>query len=92
MDTVTVKLSKQIMKGEQTLTELTFREATIGDIMLADAVNGDLTKTMAPLAAMCGLTLPEFKQVTARDLGAILKATKGLLGNDTITTGESSSD
>jgi phage FluMu protein gp41 len=92
MDTVTVKLSKPIKKGDQTVTELTFREATIGDIMLADVLKGDIAKTMAPLAAMSGLTLPEFKEVSARDLSSILVATKSLMGNDTITTRESSSD
>lgn len=82
----TVKLSTPVEHNGQTYSELKFREATIGDLIMGDAVSGELTKTMAVLASISDLPLPAFKKIAARDLNAIMKATADLLGNEPATT------
>ena len=87
---VTVKLSKAIgVLGEKEITELTFREPTVGDLIVADQVKGGLAKTAAVLASMCDVSLPVFKSIGTKDFQKIVAATEGLLGNDlSNTTGD----
>ncbi|HEV7418172.1 MAG TPA: phage tail assembly protein [Tianweitania sediminis] len=80
-DTVTVKLSKPITYNGQEMAELTFREASVGDMIAADGVDGDFAKTVTILASMGGVNLEAFKSLPARDLNKITKATASLLGN-----------
>lgn len=88
-DTVTVKLSKPVTHGETTISELTFREPTVGDLILGDQMTGQLAKMSAILASISDVPLPAFKKIGTRDFSAIVSATAGLLGNDkTPTTGD----
>lgn len=79
--TVSVTLSKPIIDGDRQISELVFREANVGDMIEADAVEGDFAKTAAILASMSGVALSTFKQLPVRDLNKITRATAGFLGN-----------
>lgn len=83
----TVKLSKPITAGDKTVSELTFREATVGDLVLGSTFKSELAQTVAILAAISDTPLPVFHQVSARDLNKIMSETAEYLGNET-TTGE----
>ncbi|MGX5723329.1 phage tail assembly protein [Shinella zoogloeoides] len=84
----TVKLSKPVEHNGTTYTEFTFREAEVGDLMLADAVKGEMSKIIAVLASMADVPLPAFRKVKSRDLNVIMAATKDLLGEEPpVTTG-----
>lgn len=82
MDNVTVKLAKPIEHDGKTISELTFREPQVGDMMAADAVKGDFSRLAAVLALCCGLPLPVFKRVSARDMATIMQSTAALVGNE----------
>lgn len=85
----TVKLSTPVEFKDKTYAELTFREATVADLMAGDNVKGELGKTMAVLASISDIPLPAFMKIKAKDLAAIMTATAELLGNDTSdTTGD----
>ena len=78
---ITVQLSQPITDGENQITELSFREANVGDMIAADGIEGDFAKTAAILASMAGVPLQTFKQLPVRDLNKITQATAGFLGN-----------
>ncbi|WEJ33854.1 phage tail assembly protein [Devosia sp. SD17-2] len=80
-ETVTVKLSKPVEVNGTNVSELTFREANVGDMIAADGVEGDFAKTATMLASMAGVGLDTFRQLPLRDLNRITKATNGFLGN-----------
>lgn len=73
-------LSSPIKFGDSVYSELTFREAETGDLMLADNVEGQTAKVAAILAAMADVPLPVFKKIKARDFGKIVTATASLMG------------
>lgn len=77
----TVKLSSPIQNGEQEITELNFRELTVGDLVAADAVEGDLGRIAAALALSADVPLPVFKTIKAKDLKAIMDANPDIVGN-----------
>ena len=79
---VTVKLSKPVEHNGETYEELTFREATVGDIMVGDSFKGEVSKTVAILASISEVPLPAFKKISARDMAAIMTKAGELLGND----------
>jgi len=81
-ETVTVALSKPLANGETTITELTFREPTVGDLIIGDQMNGQLAKMTAILASISDTPLPVFKQIGAKDFSKIVSKTGPLLGND----------
>ncbi|PWE56375.1 phage tail assembly protein [Metarhizobium album] len=60
--------------------ELTFREATTGDLMASDAVKGENSKMFAILASISDVPLPAFKKIKVSDLNKIMKATASLMG------------
>lgn len=79
----TVPLTKPITHGDKKITELTFREPTLGDLIAGETVGG-ASKTgqvAATLAAMADIPYPVFKTISARDFMRIDKATEGLVGN-----------
>ncbi|KQR30521.1 hypothetical protein ASF91_17260 [Rhizobium sp. Leaf155] len=83
-DTVTVSLSKPVMHGDQTFSELIFREPTVGDLILGDQIGtGQLARMSAILASISDIPLPAFKKIGAKDFSKIVDATSELLGNDT---------
>ncbi|MCM2434124.1 phage tail assembly protein [Agrobacterium rosae] len=81
-DTVTVTLAKPIIANDETISELTFREPTVGDLMIGDNFTGQLSKMTAILASISDTTLPAFKKISAKDFEKIVTATAGILGND----------
>lgn len=81
-DTVTVQLKKPIEHDGKTYSSLTFREATLGDMIAGDAVKGDLNKTAAILASIADVSLPLMRKLAIGDMKAVIAATDGLLGND----------
>ena len=50
-ETVTVALAKPVTNGETTIAELTFREPTVGDLIIGDQMTGQLSKMTAILAS-----------------------------------------
>jgi hypothetical protein len=81
MDTVTVTLASPIEHNGKTYSELTFRKAKLGDMIAADAVGGVLGKTAAALASIAGIPYPAFKELSMRDMNAVLEKVGHLLGN-----------
>lgn len=79
---VVVTLKKPVIHGETTYTELSFREATVGDMMAADHFTAEFSRLMAVLASISGMSLPAFKEIGAPDLKVIMAKTKHLVGND----------
>lgn len=79
----TVKLLKSITHGDKEITELTFREPTLGDLIAGEVVGGNskTAQVAATLAAMADIPYPVFKSITAKDFMRIDKATEGLVGN-----------
>ncbi|AGB71809.1 MULTISPECIES: phage tail assembly protein [Rhizobium] len=88
-EVVTHTLLSPVKHGELTITELTFREAEVGDFMAADHVKGEFSGNVAVLASISDTPLPAFKKIKAKDFSIILAKTKDLLGNEgKNTTGE----
>lgn len=84
-----IKLSSPVEHNSKTYSELTFREAEVGDLMVGGLFKDQLSQTIAILASISDTPLPAFKKIKARDLAAIMEATADLLGNEpTDTTGE----
>ena len=81
-ETVTVTLAKPVTHDDKTISELTFREPTVGDLIIGDSFTGQLSKMTAILASISDTTLPTFKKIGAKDFQNIVTATAGLLGND----------
>lgn len=78
---VTIELSRPIDVDGKTVASLTFREANVGDLVSSDLVKGDIAKSAAVLACMAGLSLPDFKRVSARDMHRIMDQADHLMGN-----------
>ncbi|WP_166096872.1 phage tail assembly protein [Rhizobium flavescens] len=86
---VTFTLTKPVEHNGQTYDVLNFREATAGDMMTAEKMDGPLAQTAAVLACMADIPLPVFRKISARDFNRIMAATAELMGNDPAgTTGE----
>lgn len=77
----TFKLTKSIKDGDTEITELTFRELSVGDLITADAVEGDLARIVAALALSADVPLLVFKTIAAKDLTGIMEANADLVGN-----------
>ena len=93
MEPITIELSSPIEHDGKTITSLTFREAEVGDAMAMDAVKGEMAKSAALLACMCGLSLPVMKKIKFRDMNRIMGAVAALMGNvDTPTENGSTSE
>jgi len=71
-DTVTVKLSKPISFNGETIAELTFREATVGDARRADEVEGEFSKKVAIVAGMAGVSIEVIDRLPAREFERIM--------------------
>jgi hypothetical protein len=79
-------LKKPVEHGGTTYSDLSFREAETGDLMLADKFEGELSKTVVVLAAMAGIPLGAFQKIKARELNTIIDKTRELLGNEEEST------
>ena len=88
MSEKTVTLSCPVEHNGKTITTLTFREATVGDLMVAGHFNDQMSQTMATLASISDTPLPAFKKIKARDLKVIMVEVADLLGNEETATGD----
>lgn len=91
MTTVAVQLSAPIEYNGKTYSELTFREAETGDLMVADKFEGQTSKIAAMLSSMCDVPLPAFRKIKAHEFTRIMKEVSNLLGEPEepeATTGE----
>ncbi|MBX8803343.1 phage tail assembly protein [Ochrobactrum sp. MR28] len=88
--TVTVKLKKPITYNDIEYKELHFREAEVGDLMVADSVQGEFSRDVAVLASISGVPLPAFRKIKISDMNLILSKAAELMGNEPVkpTTGE----
>lgn len=80
-ETTTIRLSKPIEHDGQTLTEITVRPATLGDMLMADLVQGEQTKQAAIYSSIAGVPLPAFRQLAPADYVKIVDAADALSGN-----------
>ncbi|CAH1657302.1 hypothetical protein CHELA1G11_11249 [Hyphomicrobiales bacterium] len=80
-DTVTVPLSRPIQHEGVDLSSLTFRPATVGDLIEGDGIVGDTARLAAILASMAGIPIAEFRKVSAKDYNVIIDKTGDLWGN-----------
>lgn len=76
-----IKLSKPIEHGGKTINEVTVRPPVLGDLLMADAVQGEATKQAAIYASIAGVPLPAFKQLAPADYSRIVEAADALAGN-----------
>ena len=79
-DTVDFRLDYPVeFKGER-IEVLTFRRRKARDLVAMDAVKGDMAKTMAMYASMCGRPLPVIEDMDADDFERMVEATLPLMG------------
>ena len=91
-ETVTVALKKPVEHAGVIYSELTFREAEIGDMLVADNFDGEFAKNIAVLASISGVPMPAFKKIKVSDMKVIMVKVADLLGNEPAKpmTGEAS--
>lgn len=82
IESVTIPLLKPIQHDGKTITELTFREAEVGDLIDAAACSSEMERIATVLAAACDVPLPVFRKIKARDLKNIMKQVGNLVGNE----------
>ena len=80
--TVTYTLRAPIEHKGTTYQTLTFREATTGDMVIADKFDGPNGKLMAVLASMADVPLPAFHKIPQRDFNKLVLAVADLMGED----------
>lgn len=83
MSTKTIKLTRPIKHDDKTWSEVTIRSATLGDMLMADLVQGEQTKQAAIYASICGVPFPAFRQLEASDYVKIVAEADSLAGNPT---------
>lgn len=85
-ETVKVTLTKPVTFGEGenavVYKELTFREATVGDMIEAEVHKSDLGRVAAVLAAVSGMPFAAFRKIKVSDMNAIMNAASHLVGNE----------
>ncbi|GAA4182773.1 phage tail assembly protein [Shinella granuli] len=80
--TVTYTLRTPIEHNGTTYQTLTFREATTGDLIVADKFDGPNGKLIATFASMADVPIQVFKQVPMRDFNRIAVAVADLMGEE----------
>jgi Phage tail assembly chaperone proteins, E, or 41 or 14 len=81
-ESVTVPLLKPIQSGDKTITELTFREAEVGDLIDAAACTTEMERIATVMAAASDTPLAVFRKIKARDLKNIMAKVGSLVGNE----------
>lgn len=79
-DTVEVKLDYPVTFKDKVIDTLTFRRRKARDLVAMDAVKGEMAKTFALYASMCGQPLPVIEDLDGDDLDKVIEATAGLMG------------
>lgn len=85
----TVKLSAPVEHNGTVYETLTFREATVGDLMAIGSFKDETSKTFALMAAVSDTPLQAFRKIKVSDLSRIMAEVGDLMGNEmAATTGE----
>lgn len=82
----TVKLKTPVTHAGTTYTELSFRKAKTGDLMVADKFEGETSKMVAILAAMADIPLPAFREIELDDFNSIVTEVADLMGESLKST------
>lgn len=80
VDTVEVKLDYPVTFKEKVIDTLVFRRRKARDLLAMDAVKGDMGKTFALYASMCGQPLSVIEDLDGDDLDRVIEATAPLMG------------
>lgn len=81
MDPVKLKLKNPIDHEGETISELSFKEITLGDLIAAEAIGGgDRAQTASLIASSTGVPIPAIKKLSATDTRAVLAAAAPFLG------------
>lgn len=81
MSDIKVTLLSPIQDGAKTITELNFRESTVGDLIDAGNARNELERIVMVMAAVTGVSLETFRAMKPRELTHIMKAAGSILGN-----------
>jgi len=76
----TITLASPVEHGGKTYATLTFREAETGDLMAAEKLEGQVSRTAAVLASMCDMPLPAFRKIKAKEFARIMTEVADLMG------------
>ncbi len=81
-DTITVTLSRPLLFNGETFASLQFRSPRAKDLIAADreAEDGNLGRTVAALASMCGVPYAALQELEIEDLNKIVAEVGPLLG------------
>lgn len=82
VETVTVTLLKPIKNGEEMISELTFREAEVGDLIDASSCANEMERMAVLMASVSGTPFPVFRTIKASDLKVIMQKVGDLVGNE----------
>ena len=86
---VTIPLKVAIVHGDETLTELTLTEPSLGSLMELDKATGDMAQVLGTIVACTQLPPSVVRQLRARDMRTIGEAATKLLGESGSADGES---
>lgn len=78
--TVEIKLDYPVTWKDKTIDTLVFRRRKARDLVAMDAVKGDMAKTFALYASMCGQPLPVIEEIDGDDMDRIMELTLPLMG------------
>ena len=85
----TVTLSAPVEHNGTIYSVLTFREATVGDLMAIGSFKDETSKTFALMAAVSDVPIQAFKKIKVSDVSRIMNEVGDLMGNEmAATTGE----
>ena len=82
MSKVTVNLLSPIQVGDQTISELTFREAEVGDLIDVAECSHEMERIAKMIALITNTDLAVIRKIKARDLKNIMKQVGDLMGNE----------
>lgn len=83
MSNITVPLLVPVQNGDRLITELTFREAEVGDLIDASNITNPMERVVTVMAAVSGTPLAVFRKIKARDLKNLMNEVGNLVGNET---------
>lgn len=85
--TKTVTLSAPVEHNGTTYSVLTFREATVGDLMAVGRYKDETSQGFALMAAVSDVPIQAFQKIKVSELKQIMAEVGDLMGNDLGTTG-----
>jgi len=89
MSPIVVKLSRPVVNGKDTFSEITFAAPMLGkDLVAMDAVQGNARKDLAVYASMSNVPLPVILNMTVKDITRMKLATRQLTMGEQEETAE----